>query len=101
MLQDDQEALDWYIAGATKRGYRIVSRTNEGVQLIKPKQWSVIGLALFVLLPAIGGLFWTPLWYLALVGGIGLVLHYITREDQLEYVTVEQARLWMSRASPN
>lgn len=100
MAPIDQRALDWYIAGATQRGYRVVSRTDTSVQLVKPKEWNITLLVLLVLLPVIGGFFWRPLWGIALIGGVIVIVNYVMRKDELEYVTAEQAELWMSRAAP-
>lgn len=56
------------IAWHTSRGYRVISQTPEGVQLVKPKQFSLV---------------WAFLWFL--LGGVGLlvyILYYVSKRDQ-------------------
>jgi hypothetical protein len=98
MTSTDQHALDWYITQATQRGFRVIHRTDTAVQLLKPKEWNITLLVLIVVVPTIGGFFWSPLWGLAIIGATIAAVNYAMRKDELEYVTAEQAKRRMDRA---
>ena len=60
--------VQWYV----DQGYRVVSQTDAGVQLVKPKQFSFV---------------WALLWFLCL--GVGLVvylLYYAGKKDQSVFI---------------
>lgn len=92
LTRPDTAILDWYVSEYTKQGWRVVNRTDQGVQFQKPKEWSVIGTILFVVFPALGGCFWYPLLGIALIGLVLVLADYLIKKDTLEYVTPSQAR---------
>lgn len=69
-----------------------MTQTPGGVQFVKPKAWSTLGLVLIVALPLLGGLLWRPLLGVAAVG-LGIVLvDYLLKPDAVAYVSVAEAR---------
>lgn len=88
----DKKLLDWYTQEYARQGWQVVSQTDAAVQLKKPKQWSTIGVVLFVFLPAIGGLFWWPLFGVALIGLVLVLADYLIKHDELVYLTAPEAR---------
>ncbi len=84
-----QQLLDKEVEYLSKRGWQVVNRTETAIQVRKPRQWSQIGLILFVLLPAIGGYFFPLLFGVALAGFIFVLLDYLLKKEKLEYITVE------------
>jgi RNA polymerase subunit RPABC4/transcription elongation factor Spt4 len=88
----DRALLDQQIAARTAQGWQIVSRNDTSVQLKRPRQWSAAGIVLFVLLPLIGGLFWLPLFGVAVVGLIIVVADYALKKEPVEFITLDQLR---------
>lgn len=82
--------LDEETRRLTQKGWQVVNRTEAAIQVRRPKQWSQIGLVLFVLLPAVGGCFFAPLFGVALVGLLFVLLDYLLKKERLEYITIEQ-----------
>jgi hypothetical protein len=89
---DDTTVLDQEIAGYTAQGWQVISRTASGVQFRKPKEWGKAGVALFVLLPAIGGCLWYPLFGIAVIGLVIVLADYLLKQEQLTFVTADQVR---------
>lgn len=77
--------MDARIAVYTSRGWRVVSRTEEGVQLVKPKTFS---------------LFWALAWFLVLgVGVLVYIFYYAAKKDETIYLSAAdvaptQAGFW-------
>jgi hypothetical protein len=100
-----KQNYDWYVPIAQRtfplsfdqeleklasRGWQILSRTETSAQLKKSKEWSKIGILLFVVLPLLGGCIYFPIFGIAIIGFIFVFLDYLIRKDRLEYVTIEQ-----------
>jgi hypothetical protein len=89
----DRQALDKAIAEHTRTGYRVVSQSESGVQFARPKQWSTLGLILFVLLPVLSTfLFGLGSLIIAFIGLLIVALDYALRKEKLVYLTADQAR---------
>lgn len=67
-------------------GWVLVFRDGQGAQLRKPRKWSPGCLMFGVILPALGGLLFAPLFAVAAVGMLVLVAHYLSTSDQTRYV---------------
>jgi hypothetical protein len=89
---DDRAMLQWIIATRTAEGWQIVSQSDSGVQFKKPKQWSVVGLLLFVATPAFAGCLWYPAFGIALIGLILVLADYLMRKEELAFISPAQAR---------
>lgn len=60
--------LPEHIAWHTDRGYRVISQTSEGVQLVRPKVFSFV---------------WACLWFLCFgVGVLVYLFYYMAKQDQ-------------------
>ena len=71
-LPVEQRPLRFQVEHYVQQGYRVVSDTPAGVQLVKPKKFS---------------LFWAFAWFC--LGGVGLVvylLYYASKRDQQKYL---------------
>lgn len=86
--RDDQSSN---LERLTARGWLIVHRDAEGVQVRRPKRWSVSGLVLFVLAPALLGVIFPPLWGVALLGLLVVAVLYAMGRDEVRYITAHQA----------
>ncbi len=82
--------LDREVERLTQDGWQVTNRTNTSAQLRKPRQWSPIGLILFVVLPLCGGFAFPALWGVAVVGLLFVVADYLLRKERLLYLTEEQ-----------
>ena len=74
-LDERRAILDKEIRKYVKRGYKVASRTDTSVQLVKPKKFSFL---------------WALLWFL--VFGIGLVvylIYYWAKKDDQLYLEVD------------
>lgn len=79
------------IASLSAKGWRIVSQTETSAQLAQPRQWSRVGLLLFVVAPiVIGVLFYMPLVFGALIGLLLVVADYLLKKEQMTFITAEQ-----------
>lgn len=90
--ENDSKILDWYVAEYTKQGWRVLNRSEAGVQFQKPKEWSALGTLLFILLPALGACLWISMLGVALIGLVLVAAHYLMQQDKLEYISASQAR---------
>lgn len=100
----DRDLLDKEISDYTRAGWRLMSQTETAFQVLKPKEWSQAGLALFVFLPALGGVIllaflsplssslWNLLFGVALLGFLGVFGAYAAKNDELRYITVQNLR---------
>ena len=79
--------FDQQLEQLTGQGWQILSQTDTSAQLKGPKQWSRIGLLVFVLLPLVGGLVYTPLIGVAVIGLVFVLLDYLLRKDRLVYLS--------------
>ncbi len=89
---EDRALLDQRIAARTAQGWQIVSRNDTSVQLKRPRQWNTGGALLFVVLPLIGGVFWYPLFGVAIFGLLLVVADYILKKEAVEFITLDQLR---------
>lgn len=85
-MSTDPTRLAAELANRSAAGWRVVSQTEAGVQFAKPRQWSRLGLILFVVVPLLGALFWLPLAGVAMLGLILVVADYLLKKEQLEFV---------------
>lgn len=83
------DALDHQIATMTDEGWHIVNRTDNAVQLRKPRKVNILGVLIFVVLPAFFGFVYTPAFQISLVGGVFLIANYLGQADELRYFTRE------------
>lgn len=83
-------SFDQELQRLTSQGWQILNRTDVSAQLKKSKEWSKVGLVLFVLVPLLGGCVYFPLFAIALIGLLFVVLDYLLRKERLLYVTAEQ-----------
>ncbi len=90
--ETDSKVLDWYVSEYTKQGWRVLNRSDAGVQFQKPKEWSVLGTILFIILPALGACLWTPMLGVAVIGFVLVLGYYLLQKEKLEYVSARQAR---------
>jgi hypothetical protein len=89
---DDMLLIQQAIATHTEQGWEVVSQSATSVQLRKPRQWSTVGIILFVLIPALGGCVWFPLFGVALLGVMLVAADYLMKKDDLTYLTADQIR---------
>jgi hypothetical protein len=95
---DDRALVQHEVARLTGQGLQIVSQTETTAQLKRPKEWSRVGILLFVFLPLIGGLFWSPLWGVAVFGLVLVLADYLFKKEQLVFVSADQLRTAASAA---
>jgi hypothetical protein len=91
-IEIQRRLLDEEVERRTKKGWQVVSRNDAAVQVRKPKQWSRVGVVLFVLLPALGGCFFPALFVIALIGLLFVIIDYLLKKEKLEYIRLEQPR---------
>lgn len=84
-------------AQLTKEGWQIVSQTDAGLQVKRGRTWSRGGLMLTALF-LFGGFLWAPLFGLALVVLLLVVVGYLIQEEQLELVTPEDMIEWATKS---
>jgi hypothetical protein len=89
-IEANRHLLEREIERLTKQGWQVVSQTETSAQVRKGKQWSRLGVLLFVVLPLLGGCLWYPLFGVALFGLILVIADYLLSKEQLKYITVEQ-----------
>lgn len=73
-LQERSDILSQEIKRYVKRGYRVLSKTDTTVQLVKPKEFSF---------------FWALLWFF--LWGIGILVYlfyYMSKKDSAVYLEV-------------
>lgn len=100
----DRQLLDREIAAYTTAGWQIVSQSESGFQIAQPKKLNPIGMALFVMLPALVGClaFFVSAIYgigILVLAGVGLLIvlaDYAVKKPELRYITVDQIRAAMS-----
>lgn len=85
-----QLSFDQELQRLTGQGWQILNRTDSSAQLKKTKEWSKVGLVLFVLVPLLGGLAYLPLFGITLLGLIFVLVDYLLRKDRLLYLTADQ-----------
>jgi len=88
-MQERSSILGQEIANYSRRGFRIVSRTDTTAQLSKPKEFNVL---------------WATLWFL--VFGIGVLIYifyYMAKTDEIVYLEVgpDGASVDYGRPQPN
>ena len=88
----DRALLNTSIAAYTKEGWRITSQSDSGFQAVKPRQWSTVGLVLFVLLPGLLGCVWVYGFGIALLGLLLVTVDYLLKKEQQVYVTAQSIR---------
>lgn len=74
-LESRRAALDQELGEWSRRGYRVVSRTDTTAQLVKPKRFSCL---------------WATLWFL--VFGVGFLIYlfyYASKKDSVIYLEVD------------
>jgi uncharacterized paraquat-inducible protein A len=89
---DDRALLQQEVARLTATGWQVVSQSDAGAQLRKPKEWSKAGVVLLVLLPVLGAALYGPLLYVAIGGLILVVADYLIKKERSAYVTAEQVQ---------
>lgn len=89
---DDRAYLQQEVARLTGQGWQVVSQSDAGVQLRKPKEWSKAGVVLFVFLPLLAALFYGPLLFVAIGGLILVAADYVIRKERTTYLTIEHMR---------
>jgi len=90
--------LEQEIKRRTKRGWQLVSHSDTLAQFRKSRQWSRLGILLFVVLPLLAGCVLTPFggvvgigaFIIAAVGFLFVVVDYLLKRDKLVTVTVEE-----------
>jgi hypothetical protein len=90
--------LEQEIKRRTKRGWQLVSHSDTLVQFRKPRQWSGLGILLFVVLPLLVGCVLTLFdsvvgigaFIIAVMGFLFVVADYLLKKDKLVTVTVEE-----------
>jgi len=96
----DRQLVDRALTDYTAKGWRIVSQSDSGFQVAEPKKLSSLGMALFVILPAVFGcvLFLIVPSYgipVLVIAGIGLLIvlaDYAVKKEQLHYITADYLR---------
>lgn len=96
----DRALLDKELAAYTAAGWRIVSQTDRGFQAAKPKKLNPVGMAVFVIMPALLSciaFLVAPGWGLLLgviaVLGLALVgLDYAVKKEEFVYITADVLR---------
>jgi hypothetical protein len=87
----DQDSLNKKIQEYTQAGWIIINRTSDSAQLKKPRQWSRLGLVVFIALPLLGGVILFPVLIgFALVGFLIVIADYLLRKEELIYITAQQ-----------
>jgi tetratricopeptide (TPR) repeat protein len=82
--------IEQFIAHKTFLGWQVVNRTETSAQLKKPRTISVLGMIVFVVLPAIAApLIFMPLLTLAIIGFILVMMHYFAQQEELLFVTLD------------
>jgi hypothetical protein len=94
----DRAALQQEVARLTGQGWQVISQAETSAQLKKPRDWSRTGLVLFVFLPLVGGCLWYPLWGVAVVGLLLVLVDYLVKQDELVFLSADQLRA--AAASP-
>lgn len=89
LTQEQQRLMEAAIAKLSGEGWEIVSRSERAIQVRRRKRWNVAGLVLLVLLPLLGGFLWAPLFAVSLVSFVVLTIIYLSSQDRLEYITIE------------
>jgi hypothetical protein len=75
----------------TQQGWIIINRTDDSAQLKKPRQWSRLGLVVFVAIPLLAGITLFPLLIgFALVGFLIVIADYLLRKEEFVYITAER-----------
>lgn len=107
VISDDRVLLQQEVARLTGTGWQVVSQSEGGAQLRKPKEWSKAGVLLFVLLPILGAVLYGPLLYLAIGGLVLVAADYLIKKERTAYITAEQvgqahqaAREGVARVAP-
>lgn len=88
----DRQLIEQEVAKYAGQGYRVVSQTETAAQVAKPKKWNAAGIILFVLLPLIGWLLWSPLIYVVILGVILVVADYALKKEELVYISAAPLR---------
>lgn len=88
----DRQLVQQEIGRRSTQGWLVVSQTEHAVQLRKPRQWSRLGLGLFVALPMFLGLFYAPLFGLGVLGLLFVLVDYLLRKEQTAYITADELR---------
>lgn len=91
-ISKDRALLNTSIAAYTKEGWRITSQSDSGFQAVKPRQWSTVGLVLFVFFPALLGCVWVYGFGIALLGLLLVTVDYLLKKEQQVYVTAQSIR---------
>lgn len=83
-------SVDYFISNMVNNGWTITMQSDDGIQFVKKKEWSTIGLVLgFILL---------------LLFGLGIILlvltcvDYLLKSDKTVYVTKEQIKSGQAKA---
>lgn len=95
----EQKYMTWYLQWLNTQGWRVISQSDAGVQVEKPKRWSVVGLGVVLVLGAIGLIcllinFWITVlaWILAGVIFVAFGIDYLAKQPQRRYITEADAK---------
>jgi len=105
---DDRQLIDKEIAAYTQAGWKIVSRNESSFQAAKPKQASAGIAALLVMAPGLFGLLALciypsgafVLFGIALIGAVLVGIDYLTKKDELRFITAQNIRSYEAAQAP-
>jgi hypothetical protein len=92
----DREVIQQAVAHYTAQKWRIVSQTDTSAQVAKPKEFNAAAFTALVLAPALVGCLWYPLFGIAVIGLVIVLVDYAVKKEHLEFITVDTARQWVA-----
>lgn len=82
------DPFDRQLSIMTNQGWEIVNRTENSAQLRKPKSVNMLGVVVFILLPAVAAvLFDSCFWAVALGGVLLVAADYVVKKPKMQYIT--------------
>jgi hypothetical protein len=87
---DGRALLRQELSRLSQQGWHIISQTETTAQLKRPRQWSTLGLVLFVVIPAVLSCIWFPMVAIAILGLIIVLADYLLKSEKVVLLDADE-----------